>query len=355
MDTSHKLTTREELLEVIITLEKDKKITGFTSGAFDILHAGHVDYLEKARSQCDVLIVAVNSDQSIKEYKSEKRPIISQDKRARIISGLSCVDYVFIFEELNNNKNIEILKPKIYFKAADYNKKKLSSAPIIEAYGGKVSLIELTPENSTTSVIDEILLRYNSVFTEAEAEAAKERKPAIFLDRDGTINEHVDYLHDTKQFKIIPGAIEAMKKLQDAGYRLVITTNQPGIGLGYFTKENLYQVNKELFKACSELNVNIDKIYYCPHSKAEGCNCRKPATGMIDRAVKELNIDLENSYMIGDTTIDMKFGNNAGVKTILVETGYGGHDALFDGSFGYKATDLKNAADYILNKMKAKK
>lgn len=349
METSQKIKTREQIKDLLTALHADKKATGFTSGAFDLLHSGHVDYLEKARSQCDCLIVAVNSDSSIKQYKSEKRPVMKQERRARLIAGLACVDYVFIFDELNNNQNIEILKPKIYFKAADYNKSKLSSAPIIEAYGGKVSLIELTPDCSTTSIIEDILSRFDPVYSESVKISRKEKAPAIFLDRDGTLIEHVEYMHEVSKLKIIPGVPEALKRFQDAGFRLIIVTNQPGIGMGYFTKEDLFLVNKEMLRVCSSSGAKIDKIYYCPHSKADGCNCRKPNTGMIDRALSEMNIDISKSFVIGDTTMDVQLGKNAGCGTILVETGLAGRDGVCDVKADYTAANLSAAADIFLS------
>jgi D-glycero-D-manno-heptose 1,7-bisphosphate phosphatase len=346
--TSSKIISRQELAEILKKIHGSGKISGFTSGAFDLLHAGHVDYLEKARSQCDILIVAVNSDESIRKYKSEKRPVIGQDYRARLVAGLASVDYVFIFDEINNNKNIEILQPKIYFKAADYSKEKLSSASIVESYGGKVVLIELTPGRSTTSIIDDILHRFPPVYAESKRVKAKSRAPAVFLDRDGTLNEHVDYLHEVSKFKLIEGTGKALKKLQDAGYHLIVVTNQPGIGMGYFTKEDLFQVNKQFLKEMNKAGVAIDKLYYCPHSIAEKCLCRKPSTGMIDRALSEMDIDISKSYVVGDTSMDIMLGKKAGCKTILVKTGLGGKDGVHEFKADYIAADIGEAAEIIL-------
>ena len=329
MLTNQKIKSRDEVSKIIAGLNKQNKITGFTSGAFDLLHAGHVDYLEKARMQCDYLVVGVNSDKSVKAYKSPKRPVVSQDMRARLIAGLACVDDVFIFDELNNNKNIEELHPKIYFKAADYSKDKLSSAAIVEAYGGEVKLIELTPALSTSSIIEDVALRFHPASVDEDKIPRKEKAPAVFIDRDGTINVLIHYLHEVEKFELIEGAMEALRAFEKAGYRLVIVTNQPGIGLGYFSKEDFFQCNKALLKACTAAGVGIDKIYFCPHSKADNCTCRKPAIGMIERAIREMDIDLKKSYVIGDMTSDIMLAKNAGCRSVLVKTGQGGSDGLY--------------------------
>lgn len=353
MDSREKIKSREDLARILTPDYRKNRKIGFTSGAFDILHSGHLDYLEKARSECDVLIVAVNSDRSIREYKSKKRPVIPQAARSRLIAGLTCADHVFVFDEKNNNKNIEILKPDIYFKAADYEKKSLSSAPLVEAYGGEVKLVPMTEGFSTTAVIEDVLYRFGSVIADPLPDAPKEKKPAVFLDRDGTINVLIDYLHEAPKFKLIDGALQALKALQDAGYRLIVITNQPGIGLGYFTKEDLFAVNKAFLSACAGAGVSIDKIYFCPHSKSENCECRKPAIGMILRAEKELNLDISKSFMIGDMTSDILLGKNAGCTSVLVQTGQGGNDGIYDVKPDIVAKDLKQAAEVIVAKSRS--
>jgi D-beta-D-heptose 7-phosphate kinase/D-beta-D-heptose 1-phosphate adenosyltransferase len=156
-----KIHTRESLVSQL-NLIRARRRTGFTSGSFDLLHAGHVDYLAKARERCDLLIVGLNSDKSVKAYKDELRPIIPAEQRAKVLAALAAVDYVFIFDEENNNKNIEVLKPDVYFKAGDYSKDRLSSAPIVESYGGRVEIIPLVEESSTTAIIRRILTLYST-------------------------------------------------------------------------------------------------------------------------------------------------------------------------------------------------
>ncbi|NOY77981.1 MAG: HAD family hydrolase [Calditrichaeota bacterium] len=158
----------------------------------------------------------------------------------------------------------------------------------------------------------------------------------------------MEYLHDPQKFKLLPNVLEGLKKLQDMGYRLVIVTNQGGIGLGYYTEEDFYRVNREMFRQLAPAGIKIDKIYFCPHSITEKCTCRKPNTGLIERAVADLNIDLPNSFFIGDKTIDLETGRRAGIRKILVRTGHAGTDATYSVTPDYVADDLLDAAQWML-------
>jgi len=176
-----------------------------------------------------------------------------------------------------------------------------------------------------------------------------DRAPAIFLDRDGTINEELDYIDDPKLFELIPGAMEAIHSLGSAGYRIVIVTNQPGIGFGYYSKQDFFRVNKKMLKAASDAGVVVHKIYYCPHTKADNCNCRKPSPYFAFRAKEELNIDLTRSFMIGDTSGDIMFGKKSGMRTILVRTGSGNDPEDSDVQPDYVVDNIKEAAQLILS------
>lgn len=326
---SSKIVSREALKSIVSDLRSKGKKVGYTSGVFDILHAGHVAYLEAAKKQCDILIVGVNSDVSVQSIKGPLRPIQSEADRIRVISALTSVDYAFLFSESNNNLNIEVLQPALYIKAGDYESSKLSSAKIVEGYGGKVVLIPVTESTSTTSIVSRIVERFSDSHA-ASTVIPKEKRPALFIDRDGTLIDHVEYLHEPEKVKIIPGALSALKEAQSKGYRLVIVTNQPGIGLGYYTKEDLFSVNRAILHECSNAGVQIDKIYYCPHSKADKCSCRKPGIELITRAAHDLNIDLQKSFVIGDMTSDIQLAKAVGCKGVLVKTGRGGDDGLYE-------------------------
>jgi D-glycero-beta-D-manno-heptose 1-phosphate adenylyltransferase len=325
-EASETLFVREELVLKREQLRQQHKKVGYTSGTFDILHYGHVRYLKAAKKSCDYLIVGVNSNSSVKQYKNPERPYQDQFERASIIASLKSVDAVFIFDEVNNNKNITLLKPDLYIKAGDYTKEKLSSASIVESYGGSIHLISFEEGFSSSSVIEKIKATYGISLPLAQE---KPRKPALFLDRDGTLIEHIEYLHEPEKVKILPGALEGVRKFYEKGYYIVIVTNQPGIGMGYFSKEDMYKVNKEVLKHVSRYGINVDKIYFSPYSKADASRCRKPEPGMIEKAVQDLPINLEKSIVIGDMTSDIQLGKNAGCLTMLVATGAGGTDKLY--------------------------
>ena len=336
--------SREEALGLRETYRNAGKSVGFTSGVFDLLHAGHVEYLERAAQLVDVLIVGVNADSSVKSNKGDLRPINPEAQRAEVVVSLRSVAHVFIFAELNNNVNIELLKPDLYIKAGDYTADKLTSKLIVESYGGRVEIIPFKEGHSTTSMIEKIA---TNAITQEGPSAPVPRAPAVFVDRDGTINEHVEYLSEPNRLVQIPKSFVALKKLRELGYRVIVITNQPGIGLGYFSKEDFFAVNREMMRQAAAIGAAIDKIYFCPHSKAEKCVCRKPEPYFLKRAAQELNIDLAGSYVIGDMTSDVQLGKNGGCRSILVQTGRGGDDGMFNVTADFVAKDLADAAVWI--------
>ncbi|MBX7145053.1 MAG: D-glycero-beta-D-manno-heptose 1-phosphate adenylyltransferase [Oligoflexia bacterium] len=345
--SANKILSRDSAQQLRESWRRQGKRVVFTSGVFDLLHRGHAEYLEQARALGDVLIVALNSDVSVRKNKGEDRPIVPELDRARLVAALESVDAVFIFDEQNNNTNIELLKPDIYVKAGDYSRDKLSSAAIVESYGGKVELVQFVKGSSSSAIIDKILQTYLNQVSVPMPSAPYELAPAIFVDRDGTLIESVEYLGDPAQCRLLPGAVGALRVLGDMGFRIVMVTNQPGVGLGYFTMEDLYRVNRVILKAAGKVGAKFHKVYICPHSHADECPCRKPKAAMIDRAVKELNIDLKRSFVIGDTTLDLMMAKNAGVKSILVATGQAGLDGICQVTPDYSVADLPAAAALI--------
>ncbi|MBC4012828.1 D-glycero-beta-D-manno-heptose 1,7-bisphosphate 7-phosphatase [Morganella morganii] len=153
--------------------------------------------------------------------------------------------------------------------------------------------------------------------------------PAVFLDRDGTINVDTGYLHEIDDFQFIENAIEAMQAIKQMGYALIIVTNQSGIARGMFTEDQLTRLTEWMDWSLADRGVDLDGIYYCPHHPEgtveefrQECNCRKPAPGMLLDAQKFLKIDMSNSYMVGDKLDDMLAGRAAEVgTTVLVRTG----------------------------------
>jgi D,D-heptose 1,7-bisphosphate phosphatase len=144
------------------------------------------------------------------------------------------------------------------------------------------------------------------------------KSKAVFLDRDGTINVDGPYLSDPDKFLMYPGVGEGVKRLQDAGFKIIVITNQSGIARGYFTEDDLAAVHERMKKEFARFGVTLDGIYYCPHHPDAGCKCRKPNTGLFVAAIAEHNIDPQISYMIGDKPLDIIAGGRIGAKTVLV-------------------------------------
>lgn len=172
----------------------------------------------------------------------------------------------------------------------------------------------------------------------------KTRGPAVFLDRDGTLMRDVDYCGDPKDVALFKAVPEALRELKESGYKLIVVTNQSGIARGYFSEAQYRAVEREISRQVGD-NV-IDATYYCPHLPADGCKCRKPSPEMIFQAARDHDVDLAHSFFIGDKESDIECGRNAGVKAILVRTGYGQgtNDQLTD----LVAEDLNEAVKLIL-------
>ena len=174
---------------------------------------------------------------------------------------------------------------------------------------------------------------------------------AIFLDRDGTVNEEVGYLSRPEDLRLINGAAAALQSLRKAGFKLIIVTNQSGAARGFFNEDDIAAVNKRLIELLDNEDVKLDAVYYCPHLD---CHCRKPNTGMVERARREHGIDPSRSYVIGDKATDMKLAHNAGAAGIMVMTGFGaGERASVEGA-DYApvcyAADITRAAEWIIER-----
>ena len=155
-------------------------------------------------------------------------------------------------------------------------------------------------------------------------------RPAIFMDRDGTISEEVGYVNHLSRYRLLPRSLEAIRLANQAGFMTVVTTNQSGVARGYFSEDLVREVHAQLGAWAGSAGARLDAIYYCPHHPKEGpppfradCDCRKPKPGMILRAAREHGIDLQGSYVVGDSWVDMAAGAAAGVPGVLVLTGYG--------------------------------
>ncbi|UCE37026.1 MAG: D-glycero-beta-D-manno-heptose 1,7-bisphosphate 7-phosphatase [Thermoplasmata archaeon] len=175
---------------------------------------------------------------------------------------------------------------------------------------------------------------------------------AVFLDRDGTINEEVNYLSKIEQVKILPNSPKAIKLLNENGFKVIVVTNQSGVARGYFSKEDLENVNNHLRDELLNEGAVVDGIYFCPHHPDDGCDCRKPKTGMIVEAKADFDIEVSSSFIVGDKLLDLETGRKMGCKTVLVLTGYG-KDELKDKNNweftpDYIAEDLLDAVMWII-------
>jgi D-glycero-D-manno-heptose 1,7-bisphosphate phosphatase len=178
-------------------------------------------------------------------------------------------------------------------------------------------------------------------------------RPAVFLDRDGTIADEVGYLNHVSRFRMFPFAGPAIRRLNQAGLAVIVVTNQSGVARGYFPESLVQQVNDLMQRELADAGARADAVYYCPHSSADGCACRKPNTGMIERAAREHRIDLGHSYIVGDRYGDMELAFRSGCKAIFVRSGYGlGEEAWHAREWPRQpdvmVEDLRAAVDWIL-------
>jgi len=173
-------------------------------------------------------------------------------------------------------------------------------------------------------------------------------KRFVLLDRDGTVIVDKHYLHDPDGVELLPGALAGLKKMQEMGFGLAILTNQSGIGRGMYTDADVHACNRRLMEMLAAEGVEIAAIYYCPHAPEEECNCRKPATGLMDQAAEDLGFDPAQAFMVGDKKADMGVGRATGAATILVRTGKGAEqEAKCAGLADFVADDLDGAAEII--------
>jgi histidinol-phosphate phosphatase family protein len=184
--------------------------------------------------------------------------------------------------------------------------------------------------------------------------------PAVFLDRDGTMNREVNRVKSVNELVLLEGVAAAIRELNRAGCRVVVVSNQPVIARGDCAEAELRAIHNRMETLLGREGAYVDRIYYCPHHPDGGfdgerpelkipCNCRKPATGLIDIARRELNLDLGRSWLIGDSTSDIRTARNAGLRSILVRTGHGGDDRLYPDVPDVTVPTLLDAVHVIVN------
>jgi D-glycero-D-manno-heptose 1,7-bisphosphate phosphatase len=174
------------------------------------------------------------------------------------------------------------------------------------------------------------------------------KKPAVFIDRDGTISEEVGYVNHPSRYRVFAYSAEAIKKLNEHEWLAILVTNQAGVARGYFKEDVIGKVHSQLEETLAKENARLDAIYYCAHHPTVGeppyrvdCDCRKPKPGLIQRAVQDFEIDLARSWMIGDRYSDIELAHNAGLKSVFVLSGYG------IGEYEYQRANWKLQPDLI--------
>ena len=174
---------------------------------------------------------------------------------------------------------------------------------------------------------------------------------AVFLDRDGTINEEVNYLRQPEDFRLLPGAALAIRLLREQGWLVIVITNQSGVARGYYTEGDVAAMHARLRADLAQAGSAVDAIYYCPHHPDAACACRKPGTLLFEQAARDFDLDLAASYVVGDKQSDLLPGQRLGCGTVLVLTGYGRRELALADQQGwqpdYVAADLYQAAQWI--------
>lgn len=278
------------------------------------------------------LIIATDSGE-VKEWlaKEDKRPLYYKN---RVNAGLHVINPAILNMVGIEAAQIGIKKPNGKTVTVDLDRqilKPLSGTGKMFCYDSPEYVKDMGTPDRFYSVVSD----YKAGIIAAKN--LKNKQKAIFLDRDGTINKYVGFLRTTEEFELIEGVSDAIKKINALGYLAIIVTNQPVIARGEVTISELKEIHNKMETLLGLEGAYIDGIYYCPHHPHKGykgeiaelkvdCDCRKPKPGMLLKAAKDFNIDLENSFMIGDGENDVKAGQNAGCKTVLIGKGEFGQD-----------------------------
>jgi rfaE bifunctional protein nucleotidyltransferase chain/domain len=315
MNIEDKICLWQDLSDRLTTLPRPLVMT---NGVFDVLHRGHVSYLHRAAKLGASLLVAVNSDSSARMLgKGPDRPLNVAEDRAYVLAGLRSVDLLTFFDTRTPVDLIRAIRPDIYVKGGDYDMETLEETRVVRSWGGQSVAIPFVVGFSTTALVQRI-----------RQPAQSKLRKAIFLDRDGVINKDKAYVHRWEDFEFVPGAIDGMLRLQEAGYALVIVTNQSGLARGYYTEAQYQTLTISLREELARQGVKLDGVYHCAHhpkgtvpALSIDCDCRKPAPGMLLQAARELGLSLSDSLLVGDKASDIEAARAAGVgRAYLVQS-----------------------------------
>jgi rfaE bifunctional protein nucleotidyltransferase chain/domain len=321
LDLDEKICQPHELSQRLSTLPRPLV---FTNGVFDIMHRGHVQYLAQARALGASLVVGLNTDSSVRLLgKGANRPYNSEYDRAMMLAALSSVSMVTFFDDKTPMNLIQEIRPDIYVKGGDYDMAMLPEAHFVCETGGQAIAIEFTPGYSTTAFLQRVKQ------TEALPQAMQR---VVFLDRDGVINRDKSYVGRWSDFEFMPNAIEGLKRFQDAGFALVIVTNQSGIARGYYTEEDYAKLTARMLAELKRQGIHVTAAYHCPHhpqgvvsSLAVECACRKPLPGLMIQAANDLAISLPHAILVGDRLSDIQAARAANLQAAYLIVEEGGH------------------------------
>lgn len=340
-----------KLLEYVL---EDRFLVFYGDVVMDMDIQAFIDF-DAANNSCATLLAHPNDH----PYDSD---LVETDERNRITAFLSKPHKEGLVYRNLVNAAVYILSKKVFNYinfgiAQDFGKdifpRMLKAGENLACYRNMEYIKDMGTKERLPKVINDWnsgkVARLNKRFT----------RPAVFLDRDGVINEFVDNLNKVEDFKLFPFSAKAVKILNESDYLPIVITNQPMIAKGFLSFEELELIHKKMETELGLSHAYLAGIYYCPHHPDKGyageiaelkkeCDCRKPEIGMLKKAVMEFNIDLSRSWFIGDSTIDVKTGKNAGLKTVLVKTGVSGKDQKYKVEPDFIAADLLEAVEKIL-------
>ena len=317
-------------MALVASWRRDGKTIVAVSGSFDILHAGHGNLISEAKAGGDALIVLLNSDASVRAYKGPGRPRNGEQSRAAAVAALPGVDAVMLFDDIVPLASIERLKPDVLANGPDYGADCIERT-LVESWGGRILTTSPRSAGNSTSEI-------------ARRQGAVSNPKAILLDRDGTLIDDTGYLSKPEHVTWKKGAMDALRLFAAAGYRLIIVTNQSGIGRKLFSLGDMERVNRRIREDMARAGVVLDDIYHCPHRPEENCDCRKPRTGLLLQAAMEHGLDLSKSWLIGDKCSDILAGRMVNMRTALIQG-----DAACQPGPHLRAASLGEAAALILS------
>lgn len=298
------INTLQELIKALEEKRSNNFSIATINGTFDLLHEGHVDAITYADSQCEVLVVLVNSDRSVRLYKGPNRPKEDQLKRAQNIQDKFPLALIYIFSELNPLTILDKIKPDTHFIGPDWGSKTLEQ-DLVEKNGGQIKHLKKNYDISTTKILQ----------NKGEHDITNR---AIFLDRDGTIIVDKKYLNDINEIEFFPNIENLLLRFLKLGYQLFIVSNQSMVARNISTKKNAIEINDAVVRKLKNNGVQITQSYIDFSHPDKPSSTRKPNTGFIEVAAEEYNLTLKDSWMIGDKESDVIFGKRANAKSIQI-------------------------------------